>query len=97
MTTKPYKAVVGFVLSFLAALLALVQDKTEFTDLTPLQWLIAVVSALVVSGGVYFTTNPPTAPSPPNARGAAGPGWLGILGVVVLLLVVVLILIPALG
>lgn len=92
MTTKPYKAVVGFVLSFLAALLALVQDKTEFTDLTPLQWLIAVVSALVVSGGVYFTTNPPTSPTPPNPRGAAGPGWLGLLGVLIIAVVVVAVL-----
>lgn len=59
--TKPYKAVAAFVLTFLASLLALVQDKTEFTDLTPLQWLIAVVSALVTAATVYGVTNPPTA------------------------------------
>lgn len=60
MTTKPYKAAVAFVLTFLASLLALVQDKTEFGDLTGLQWLIAVVSALVTSAAVYGVTNPPT-------------------------------------
>lgn len=57
--TKPYKAFAAFALTFLTALLALVQDKTQFTDLTPLQWLIAVVSALVTSAAVYGVTNPP--------------------------------------
>lgn len=60
MTTKPYKSVAAFVLTFLASLLALVQDKTEFSDLTTLQWLVAVVSALVTAGVVYGVTNPPT-------------------------------------
>ena len=58
-TTKPYKAAVAFILTFLSALLALVQDKTEFGDLTALQWLIAVVSALVTSAAVWGVTNPP--------------------------------------
>lgn len=60
-TTKPYKAFAAFALTFLASLLALVQDKTEFTDLTPLQWVIAVVSALVTAATVYGVTNPPVA------------------------------------
>jgi hypothetical protein len=51
------KAVAAFVLSFLAALLAQVADKTEFTDLTVLQWVIAVVSAVVTAGGVYAIPN----------------------------------------
>lgn len=59
-STKPYKSVAAFVLTFLASLLALVQDKTEFSDLTTLQWLVAVVSALVTAGVVYGVTNPPT-------------------------------------
>lgn len=58
--SKPYKAVAAFVLTFLSALLALVQDKTEFSDLTPLQWLIAVTSALVTAGVVYGISNTPT-------------------------------------
>jgi hypothetical protein len=53
------KAVVGFVLAFLTALLAQVADKTEFGDLTVLQWLIAVVSAVVIAGGVYVVPNRP--------------------------------------
>ena len=59
MQTKPTKAVVAFVLTFLTALLAQVADKTEFSDLTVLQWLIAVVSALVTAGAVYGVENKP--------------------------------------
>jgi hypothetical protein len=54
------KAIVAFVLTFLASLLAQVQDKTEFSDLTSLQWLVAVVSALVLAGGVYLVPNKPS-------------------------------------
>lgn len=57
---KPYKAVAAFLLTFLTALLALVQDKTEFSDLTPLQWVIAIVSALATAGVVYGVNNTPT-------------------------------------
>lgn len=57
--TKPYKAAAAFVLTFLAALVALVQDKTEFGDLSGLQWLVAVASALVTAGVVYGVPNPP--------------------------------------
>lgn len=55
------KATVAFVLTFLASLLAQVQDKTEFGDLTSLQWLVAVVSAVVLAGGVYLVPNKPSA------------------------------------
>lgn len=58
--TKPYKAAAAFVLTFLSSLIALVQDRTEFGDLTTLQWLVAVSSALVTAGVVYGVTNPPT-------------------------------------
>jgi len=57
--TQPYKAVAAFVVTFLAALLAQVQDKTEFGDLTTLQWLVAVVSALVSAAVVWGVPNPP--------------------------------------
>ena len=56
--TKPNKAILAFVLSFLGALLAQLSDYTEFGDLTPLQWLIALVTAIVVAGGVYAVPNP---------------------------------------
>jgi hypothetical protein len=55
------KAVVAFVLAFLTALLAQVADKTEFTDLTVLQWIIAVLSAVVTAGAVWVVPNRPTA------------------------------------
>lgn len=54
------KAIVAFILTFLASLLAQVQDKTEFSDLTSLQWIVAIVSAVVLAGGVYLVPNKPT-------------------------------------
>jgi hypothetical protein len=51
------KAYIAFGLAFATALLAQVADKTEFGDLTVLQWLIAVVSALVTAGAVYTVPN----------------------------------------
>jgi hypothetical protein len=53
------KAIVAFVLAFLTALVAQVQDKTEFSDLTTLQWLVAVSSAIVTAGAVYIVPNRP--------------------------------------
>lgn len=55
------KAIVAFVLAFATALLAQIADKTEFTDLTPLQWIIAVVSAVVTAGAVWLVPNKPAA------------------------------------
>lgn len=55
------KATVAFVLSFLTALLAQVADKTEFSDLTTLQWIIAVLSAVVTAGAVWVVPNKPAA------------------------------------
>jgi hypothetical protein len=57
MPTYANKAVLAFVFAFLASLLAQVQDKTEFSDLTPLQWVVAVTSAVVTSGAVYLIPN----------------------------------------
>ena len=54
------KATAAFVLAFLTALLAQVADATEFSDLTPLQWVVAVLSAVVTAGAVYAVPNRPT-------------------------------------
>lgn len=59
MPTQPYKAVAAFVLTFLGTLVASVQGRKEFGDLTALEWLIVVTSALVTTGAVYGITNPP--------------------------------------
>lgn len=59
MPTYANKAIVGFVLGFLTSLLAQVQDKTEFSDLSTLQWIVAVVSAVVTAGAVYLVPNQP--------------------------------------
>lgn len=55
------KAAIAFVLAFLTSLLAQIQDKTEFSDLTALQWVVAVLSAVVTAGAVYVIPNRPTA------------------------------------
>ena len=65
-----WKAIVAFVLAFATSLLAQIQDKTEFTDLSSMQWVIVVVSAVVTAGAVYLI--PPgsglvTPPAPPRS------------------------------
>lgn len=59
MATKPYKAIAGFVLTFLAALIASIQGRPTLEGMGPVDWLIVVGGALVVAGGVYGITNPP--------------------------------------
>lgn len=60
MNTTANKAVVAFILTFAASVLSQVQDKTEFSDLSSLQWVVVFLGAVVVSGGVYVTPNRPT-------------------------------------
>lgn len=60
--TKPYKAVAGFVLTFLASLLATVQGRTDLDTMGAADWLIVVGGALVAAGAVYGITNPPKGP-----------------------------------
>lgn len=57
--TQPYKAIAAFVLTFLGTLLASIQGHKEFSDLTALEWLIVLGTALVTTGAVYGITNPP--------------------------------------
>ena len=57
--TEPYKAIAAFVITFIGGVLVSVQDKTEFSDLTLLQWLVVVGFALVNTAAVYGITNPP--------------------------------------
>lgn len=49
----PWKAVFAFVGAFFVAFLALIQDKTSFDSMTGFQWMVTVISAIVVAGGVY--------------------------------------------
>lgn len=58
-TTPASKAVAAFALAFVTALLAQIADKTEFSDLSVLQWVIAVLSAAVTAGAVYVVPNTP--------------------------------------
>lgn len=57
MPTYANKAILAFLFTFVAALLAQVQDKTEFGDLSVLQWVTAVLSAVVTAGAVYMVPN----------------------------------------
>ncbi|GAA2008219.1 hypothetical protein [Nocardioides kribbensis] len=59
MKTAPNKAIAAFVLTLLATLLASIQGRKEFSELTVLEWLIVVGSAVVTTAGVYVTSNPP--------------------------------------
>lgn len=58
--TKPYKAIAGFVLTFLAALLATVQGRPTLEGMRLIDWFIVIGGALVSAGVVYGVTNPPT-------------------------------------
>lgn len=54
---KPYKAIVGFVIAFVGALLATVQGRTDLDTMKLVDWLIVIATALVTAGGVYQTSN----------------------------------------
>lgn len=57
--TKPYKAIIGFVLTFLGLVVQAMQGFGN-SPITTREWIIAIVGALVTAGGVYQITNPPT-------------------------------------
>lgn len=57
--TKPYKAIVSFVLAFLTALYATIQGRTDLNTMKVTDWLIVIIGAVVTAGGTYIITNPP--------------------------------------
>lgn len=59
-STKPYKAVVAFVLAFLTALYATLQGRTDIDTMKAMDWAIVVLGAVVTAGAVYAVSNPPT-------------------------------------
>jgi hypothetical protein len=61
---KPYKAVVAFVLSFLTALYATLQGKTDLDSMGALDWLIVVMGAVVTAGATYVVSNQPSGTPP---------------------------------
>lgn len=56
--TKPYKAWAAFALTVLAAVLASVAGKQNWSDFTSFQWFVIVAGAVVSAGAVYQITNP---------------------------------------
>lgn len=59
MPTKPYKAVVAFIVTFLGTLLATVQGRTDLDTMHWLDWVIVLATTVVATAGVYQVTNPP--------------------------------------
>jgi uncharacterized membrane protein YcaP (DUF421 family) len=57
-STKPYKAIAAFLLTFVGALVATIQGRPSVEGMTVLDWVIVVGSALVTAGTVYGVTNP---------------------------------------
>ncbi len=57
---KPYKAVIAFVFTFLAALFASIQGQPTLDGMSTLDWVVVVLGALVTAGAVYVVRNPPT-------------------------------------
>jgi integral membrane sensor domain MASE1 len=59
--TQPYKAIIGFIITFVGALLVEVQGTPggdDLSNITATEWVVAVIAALAVAGGVYVTPNP---------------------------------------
>jgi uncharacterized membrane protein YidH (DUF202 family) len=83
---KPYKAVAAAVLTFLGTLLASIQGRKEFDELTVLEWLIVFGSAAVATLGVYVVDNNPTAY---RRRGDLGQNVLYLALVVLVVLAIV--------
>ena len=63
--TQPYKAIVAFILTFAATLLASIEGEGNIADLTWPEWLTIILSALVTAGAVFQVSNPPREPEPP--------------------------------
>jgi hypothetical protein len=71
---KPYKAIVGFLIAFVGALVtAITQENID--QLGWQGWIAVVATALITAGGVYQVTNPETVPAvgPPEYPPAAPP------------------------
>lgn len=53
------KAWLGALVTALTAVIGQVADKSQFSDLTPLQWMLVVLSGVVAFGTVYVVPNTP--------------------------------------
>lgn len=57
--TKPYKAIVAGVLSFVGALYFELQPRAETLDtMTFGEWFMVILAAVVISGATWFVPNP---------------------------------------
>lgn len=56
--SRPYKAVVAFLGTFLVSLFAALQDKTELDTMSVNQWILVILGALVSAAVTYGVPNP---------------------------------------
>jgi hypothetical protein len=56
--TKPYKAVVAFVLTFLGLIVQALTTHGDARNIAGSEWLVIIVGSLVTTGAVYGITNP---------------------------------------
>lgn len=61
---RPYKAIAAFVLTFLTALYATIQGRTDLDTMKLADWLIVLLGAVVTAGATYAITNPKINPPP---------------------------------
>lgn len=59
VATKPYKAVAGFILTFLGLVVQALVGQGD-AGITVREWAVIVIGSLVTAGAVYGITNPPT-------------------------------------
>lgn len=57
--TKPYKAVVAFVVTLLGTLWANLQGREDLATMGLIEWLTVIVPTVLASAAVYSTSNPP--------------------------------------
>lgn len=53
---KPWKALAGFVLTFLALVLQAINGGDD--KFTVNEWLVIIIGSIVAAGGVYLVPNP---------------------------------------
>lgn len=56
--TKPYKAIIAFVLAFLGALYTITADRTDLDTLGAKGWLTVILTAAITAGATYVVPNP---------------------------------------
>lgn len=62
VATKPYKAILGFILTFLGLIVQALTAGRDSSAISGQEWLVIIIGSLVTAGGVYGITNPAVNP-----------------------------------